>query len=76
MQPESNVLPARDCVFTGHPRQAADPVPVLKVPAPHAVQDVPSAPVYPSRQMQSDSNVLPVGDCVFDGHVTHALDPV
>jgi len=70
------VLPVRDCVFAGHVTQAADPVTFLKVPTPHAVQAVPSAPVYPGLQMQSESDVLPVGDCVFAGHVTHALEPV
>ena len=58
---------------TGQIEHAAEPVALLNVPAPHAVQDPPFTLVYPALQVQSNTVMLPIAASDPGGHALHAL---
>ena len=51
------------------------PVQFLNVPASHATQVVPSAPMCPTTQLQSVTPSLPADEKEFAGHVAHVAKP-
>ena len=50
-------------------RHAAEPVPILYFPAPHAVHAPPSGPEKPATHTQSVAASLPVVDCELAGQL-------
>ena len=51
-----------------HSVQSSEPVPILYVPATHAVHVPPSLPVWPASQIQSASSLLAAGELELAGH--------
>ena len=54
--------------------QSSEPVPILYVPATHAVHVPPSLPVKPASQMQSVRSLLAWGASELAGHASHTSD--
>jgi len=59
--------------LSGQGRQPPLPVVALYVPAAHAVQATPSAPVYPGLQEHAVTDPLPAAEVELNGHATHVL---
>jgi hypothetical protein len=55
---------------------AAEPMPLLYVPATHAEQDPPSDPVNPRLQRQLVERMLPMADTEFDEQLAQVEDAV
>jgi hypothetical protein len=60
-------------VFISQDMQATEPVAFLYVPAPQGLHAVPSAPVYPARQVQDASRGLLAFEKVLFGHAVQLV---
>ena len=69
------VLPLGHVDCEGQVVQAAEPAPVLYVPAVHSLHEPPLLPVYPALHAQAVEEVLPSGASAFAGQFVHAPAP-